>query len=68
MRQKFFYGWIIAICCFISASSYGFFFSLGVFFKPLQSEFGWSAGLISTIHSLHLTVMILTIPIIGRMT
>jgi len=67
-NPKFFYGWIIAICCFISASSYGFFFSLGVFFKPLQSEFGWGAGLISTIHSLHLTVMILTIPIIGRMT
>ncbi|MBI4621364.1 MAG: MFS transporter [Desulfobacterales bacterium] len=67
-NPKFFYGWIIAICCFISASSYGFFFSLGVFFKPLQTEFGWGAGLISTIHSLHLAVMILTIPIIGRMT
>jgi len=67
-NPKFFYGWIIAICCFISASSYGFFFSLGVFFKPLQGEFGWSAGLISTIHSAHLAVMILTIPIIGRMT
>ncbi|MDY7032412.1 MAG: MFS transporter [Thermodesulfobacteriota bacterium] len=67
MRTKIFYGWIITFCCFLSASSYGFFFSLGVFFKPLQSEFGWSSGLISTIHSLHIAVVTFAMPVIGRM-
>ena len=67
-KPKFFYGWIIAIGCFFSASSYGFFFSLGVFFKPLQAEFGWGAGLISTIHAIHLAVLVVSVPIVGRMT
>ncbi len=66
-KPKLFYGWIIAICCFFSAQTYGFFFSLGVFFKPLQGEFGWGAGIISTIHSLHLVVLVVSMPILGRM-
>lgn len=67
-KPRLFYGWIIALCCFFSAQTYGFFFSLGVFFKPLQGEFGWGAGLISTIHSLHLVVLVVSMPILGRMT
>ena len=66
-KPKFFYGWIIAVCCFFSGSSYGFFFSLGVFFKPLQAEFGWGAGLISTIHAIHLAVLVVSVPIVGRL-
>lgn len=66
-KHKFFYGWIIAICCFFGGQAYGFFFSLGVFFIPLQKEFGWGAGLISTIHSFHLAVLVVSLPLLGRL-
>ena len=65
--EKIFYGWIIALCAFISAQTYGFFFSLGIFFKPLQDEFGWGAGEISIIHSFHIAVFIVSMPIVGRL-
>jgi MFS family permease len=65
---KLFYGWVIAVCCFFGSQAYGFFFSLGIFFKPLQQEFGWGAGLISTIHSLHLAVLVVALPLLGRLT
>lgn len=65
---KFFYGWVIAVCCFFGAQTYGFFFSLGIFFKPLQQEFGWGAGVLSTIHSFHVAVLVISLPLLGRMT
>jgi len=64
---KFFYGWIVVIGCFISSASYGLFYSLGIFFKSFQHEFGWSAGLISSIHSFHLMVFVVAVPFMGRM-
>ena len=66
-EPTFFYGWIIATCCFFGAQTYGFFFSLGVFFKPLQNEFGWGAGVISTIHSFHLAALVVSLPFFGKM-
>ena len=66
-EPKFFYGWVIAVSCFFGSQTYGFFFSLGVFFQSLQNEFGWSAGVISTIHSFHLIILVISLPWLGRM-
>lgn len=65
-NTKFFYGWIIVLGGFFTSASYALFYSLGVFFKPLQQEFGWSASSISSIHSVHMVVFGLTIPLMGR--
>ena len=66
-NTKFFYGWIIVFGGFFASASYGVFYSLGVFFKPLQQEFGWSASSISSIHSVHMAVFAVTTPLMGRM-
>lgn len=42
---KFFYGWVIALCCtLITIINGGIFFSFSVFFKPVALDFGWSRG------------------------
>jgi|GEM_PF-6209178 Major Facilitator Superfamily. len=47
--SKFFYGWIVLAGCFLLSSVYGFFYNYGVFFDPLQDEFGWGRTLTSTL-------------------
>lgn len=45
-----FYGWVIVGACFCLTLSLGeTFWTFGVFFKPLQQEFGWSRALVSSI-------------------
>jgi len=42
---KFFYGWVVALCCtLITIVNGGVFFSFSVFFKPVALDFGWSRG------------------------
>jgi len=42
---KFFYGWVVALCCtLITIINGGIFFSFSVFFKPVALDFGWSRG------------------------
>jgi len=36
------YGWIIVSISFLILTTYGLFFSYGVFFKPIINAFGWS--------------------------
>lgn len=60
-----FYGWIIvAVSFFIITIAFGTQYSFGVFFKPLQEEFGWTRAETSGVFSLymffHLTLAILT--------
>lgn len=46
---KIFYGWFIVVACFISTFTCGeALWSFGVFFKPMEKEFGWSRALISS--------------------
>jgi MFS family permease len=68
IKPRFFYGWIVVAACFLTTIAYGLFFSIGVFFKPLQAEFGWSAALTSSIHSFHLIIFIFSTFIIGWST
>ena len=45
---RFFYGWrIVGASFLICAVAYGTQYSFGVFFKPIQQEFGWSRALVS---------------------
>ena len=46
---KIFYGWFIVAACFIATFTCGeALWSFGVFFKPMEKEFGWSRALISS--------------------
>jgi len=46
---KIFYGWFIVAACFIATFTCGeAVWSFGVFFKPMEKEFGWSRALISS--------------------
>jgi Sugar phosphate permease len=67
-KQGFFYGWVVVICCFLATFCYGIFYTFGVFFKPLQAEFGWSATVTSSVHSLHLFIGIFSTLLVGWAT
>ena len=46
---KIFYGWFVVAACFAATLAIGeTFWSFGVFFKPLESDFGWSRSLVSS--------------------
>ncbi len=67
-KNGLFYGWVVVVACFLAAFGYGIFYTIGVFFKPLQEEFGWSYTLTSSIQSLHMTVFILSTFLVGWST
>jgi MFS family permease len=67
-EPPFFYGWVVLGCCFLATFSYGIFYTIGVFFKPLQAEFGWSATLISSIQSLHIAIGVVSSLLVGWAT
>jgi len=46
---KIFYGWFIVAACFIATFTCGeAVWAFGIFFKPMENEFGWSRALISS--------------------
>ncbi len=52
-KARFYYGYIIALCAFISmVAIYLLVFSYGVYFKPMASELGWSRTAVSGAFSL----------------
>jgi hypothetical protein len=67
-KPTFFYGWVIVATCFVAATSYGLFYTFGVFFKSLQTEFGWGRALTGSVHSLHLVIYALSTYFFGRLT
>lgn len=47
-KPRFFYGYIILVISFtISLIIFGIYFSIGIFFKPMLNEFGWTRTIIS---------------------
>ena len=47
-RPRLFYGYTILIACIIiNMCIWGVFFSIGLFFKPMLNEFGWSRAITS---------------------
>ncbi len=58
MKIRHYYGYtIVAACFFIQAVSVGAMVTYGVFFKPLQAEFGWSRTFLSGASSVVFLVM-----------
>ncbi|MFC1942783.1 MFS transporter [Chloroflexota bacterium] len=42
---RYYYHWIIAVCCtLVTFINGGIFFTFSVFFKPVASDFGWNRG------------------------
>lgn len=54
-KRTFSYAWLALIICLIFITiSYGIRFSFGVFFKPLEEEFGWTRALTSSVFSVYM--------------
>lgn len=54
-KERFYYGWVVLAACLVFITvSYGIRFSFGVFFKPLETEFGWTRALTSGIFSVYM--------------
>jgi MFS family permease len=67
-KGKFHYSYVIAASCFgIQAVGIGTYFSYGVLFNPLISEFGWSRASISGASSMAFLLMGLLGIVIGRL-
>lgn len=46
---KIYYGWFVVAACFAATFTLGeAMWSFGVFFKPLETEYGWSRALVSS--------------------
>jgi len=64
----FYYGWIIVALVFLQRVwNTGLTYSMGTFFIPLRSEFGWSLGTVSLAPGLGLLVFALSQPVVGRL-
>ncbi len=56
-KQRLYYGWIVvSICLIIGTVAYGIRYSYGVFFKPLEQDFGWNRALTSGVFSFYLVL------------
>jgi MFS family permease len=66
-RSKYFYGWNIVAASFLARLAYAEHFSsiLGLFFRPLQMEFGWSRSALAGVQTVARVIEALIAPIIG---
>lgn len=68
-KPKVFYGYIVVtVSFFILAVIHGMWATYGIFFNPLQAEFGWSRALISGASSLGFFLNGLFAVVAGRLT
>ncbi len=67
-KPRFFYGWVVVGCCFLATICAGVFYTFGIFFKPLEEEFGWSAALISSIQSVYIAMGLVSGFLVGWAT
>jgi len=66
--RRIFYGWFIVAACFIIALNLGgVVWTFGVFFKPIENEFGWSRTLISSGYTAFLIGHAISIMLAGRL-
>ncbi len=64
----FFYGWIILVACLVTLIIAGTtYYSFGVFFKPLQDEFGWDRTLTSSANMVFLLIYGISLYIMGKL-
>ena len=56
-ESRFFYGYVVVVIAFfVMVVSWGIYNAFGVFFKPLQAEFGWSSAMTSGAFSLSMII------------
>ncbi|MDO8491605.1 MAG: MFS transporter, partial [Dehalococcoidia bacterium] len=68
-RTGLHYGWTIAIAGFvITVTCWGAYYTFGVFFKPLLTEFGWSRTLLSSVVALQMVSYAALAPISGTLS
>ena len=69
MRKKprYFYGWNIVAAAFLARLSYAEHFTsiLGLFFKPLQREFGWGRSAIAGVQTTARVIEAIIAPFVG---
>jgi MFS family permease len=66
--RSIFYGWLVAAACFVTTATLGeALFSFGLFFKPLESEFGWSRSLISSGYTAFIIGYAISAAVSGRL-
>jgi MFS family permease len=64
----FYYGWVIfAVTFLIYAFMYGLRYSIGVFFTPIQQEFGWTTVTTASAVTAFFWVYALAAPIVGSL-
>jgi MFS family permease len=54
MGDRFFYGWVIVAASFVTLTTYGVFYSQGLFFEPLMAEFEWSRSQVSLAFTIYM--------------
>jgi len=65
-KQGIYHGWIVVVAAFfITAITAGAFFSYGVFFMPILTEFGWTRGATSGVISVGALTYAVTVPLAG---
>ncbi len=66
-KPRYFYGWNIVGASFLAQLSYAEHYSstLGLFFKPLQNEFGWSRTAIAATLSIARVAEAMIAPVVG---
>nr|MBC8223320.1 MFS transporter [Candidatus Bathyarchaeota archaeon] len=65
-RLPFYYGWVVfAVTFLIYAFMYGLRYSIGVFFTPIQQEFGWTTATTASAVTIFFWVYALAAPIVG---
>lgn len=66
-RPRYFYGWNIVGASFLAHLAYAEQFSstLGLFFRPLNQEFGWSRFQIALVQTIARSVEALAAPLVG---
>jgi len=67
-RLPFYYGWVIfAITFLIYMFMFGLRYSIGVFFTPIQREFGWSTATTASAVTVFFWVYALSAPLVGNL-
>ena len=67
-KPRVFYGWVVVAACFLATLTLGeTFWSFGVFFKPLESDFGWSRAVTSSGYTAFLVGYAISLILGGRL-
>jgi MFS family permease len=67
-RLPFFYGWIICLMTLLTyLTMYGFRYSIGVFFVPIQNEFGWTKTMTAGAVTVFFWIYGFSGPFVGRL-